>query len=80
MSVREWALREGRAGKRIDRDEAKGILIAALGVKQRDTHLLLRNATFRRPFFLLDAFIPLAYTACMSPAGAAPCPAPARES
>lgn len=35
MSVREWALREGWTGKRIDRDEAKGILIAALGVLAR---------------------------------------------
>lgn len=35
LSLREWALRDGWNGKRIDRDEAKGILVAALGVLAR---------------------------------------------
>ena len=35
MSVREWALREGWAGKAISLHEVKGILIAALGVLAR---------------------------------------------
>jgi len=32
MSVREWALRQGWAGKTISQHEAKGILVAGLGV------------------------------------------------
>lgn len=35
LSLREWSLRDGWNGKRIDRDEAKGILVAALGVLAR---------------------------------------------
>lgn len=35
MSVREWALREGWNGRRLDKDEAKGILLAALGMLAR---------------------------------------------
>ena len=35
LSLREWALRDGWNGKRIDRDEAKVILVAALGVLAR---------------------------------------------
>lgn len=35
LSIRDWALRDGWNGKRIDRDEAKGILVAALGVLAR---------------------------------------------
>ncbi len=35
LSLREWALRDGWNGKRIDRDEAKGIMVAALGVLAR---------------------------------------------
>lgn len=31
-SVREWAMRQGWAGRAIDQKEAKGILVAALGV------------------------------------------------
>jgi hypothetical protein len=34
-SVREWALRQGWAGKAISLHEAKGILIAGLGVLAR---------------------------------------------
>lgn len=35
MSVREWALRDGWNGKSLDKAEAKGILVAALGVLAR---------------------------------------------
>ena len=35
MSVREWALRDGWNGKRVDKSEAKGILVAALRVLAR---------------------------------------------
>ena len=35
MSIRDWALREGWNGRRQDRDEAKGYLVAALGVLAR---------------------------------------------
>lgn len=35
QSVREWALRQGWAGKAISLHEAKGILVAALGVLAR---------------------------------------------
>ena len=35
MSIRDWALRDGWNGRRLDRDEAKGILVAALGVLAR---------------------------------------------
>ena len=35
MSIRDWALRDGWNGKRIEKNEAKGILVAALGVLAR---------------------------------------------
>lgn len=35
LSVREWALRDGWNGRKLDKDEAKGILVAALGVLAR---------------------------------------------
>lgn len=35
LSIREWALRDGWNGRRLDRDEAKGILVAALGMLAR---------------------------------------------
>ena len=35
MSIRDWAQREGWNGRRQDRDEAKGYLVAALGVLAR---------------------------------------------
>ena len=35
MSIRAWAQREGWNGRRQDRDEAKGYLVAALGVLAR---------------------------------------------
>lgn len=35
MSVREWALRDGWNGRKLDKDEAKGILLAALGMLAR---------------------------------------------
>jgi len=35
LSVRDWALRDGWNGKRIEKNEAKGILVAALGVLAR---------------------------------------------
>ena len=35
MSIRDWALRDGWNGKRVEKNEAKGILIAALGVLAR---------------------------------------------
>lgn len=54
----------------------KGTPIKTKGKKQRDTHLLLRNAAFRRlpkkPLPLVDVPHLLAYTACMSPPGATP--------
>lgn len=35
LSIRDWALRDGWNGRRLDRDEAKGYLLAALGVLAR---------------------------------------------
>jgi Domain of unknown function (DUF6456) len=35
QSVREWALRQGWCGRSVDQKEAKGILIAALGMLAR---------------------------------------------
>jgi len=35
MSIRDWAQREGWNHRRLDRDEAKGYLVAALGVLAR---------------------------------------------
>ncbi len=35
MSIRDWALRDGWNGRRLDRDEAKGFLVAALGMLAR---------------------------------------------
>jgi len=35
MSIRDWALRDGWIGKRVEKNEAKGILEAALGVLAR---------------------------------------------
>ena len=35
LSIRDWALRDGWNGRRLDRDEAKGILVAALGMLAR---------------------------------------------
>jgi len=35
LSVRDWAQREGWNGKRVEKNEAKGILVAALGVLAR---------------------------------------------
>lgn len=35
LSIRDWALRDGWNGRRLDRDEAKGYLVAALGVLAR---------------------------------------------
>lgn len=35
MSIRDWALRDGWNGKRVEKNEAKGILVAALGVLAR---------------------------------------------
>jgi hypothetical protein len=31
-SVREWAMRQGWGGRRVERKEARGILVAALGM------------------------------------------------
>ncbi len=31
-SIREWAIRQGWAGRPVDQKEAKGILVAALGM------------------------------------------------
>ncbi len=35
MSIRDWALRDGWNGKRVEKNEAKGILVAAFGVLAR---------------------------------------------
>ena len=35
LSIRDWALRDGWNGRRLDRDEAKGFLVAALGMLAR---------------------------------------------
>ena len=35
MSIRDWALRDGWNGKRVEKNEAKGILVAALGMLAR---------------------------------------------
>ena len=35
LSLREWSLRDGWNGKRVEKNEAKGILVAALGVLAR---------------------------------------------
>lgn len=35
MSIRDWALRDGWNGKRVEKNEAKGILLAALGMLAR---------------------------------------------
>ena len=35
MSIRDWALRDGWNGKRVEKTEAKGTLVAALGVLAR---------------------------------------------
>ena len=35
LSIREWALRDGWNGRRLGRDEAKGYLVAALGMLAR---------------------------------------------
>ncbi len=35
MSIRDWSLRDGWNGKRVEKNEAKGILVAALGVLAR---------------------------------------------
>lgn len=35
LSIREWALRDGWNGRKLDKDEAKGILLAALGMLVR---------------------------------------------
>jgi hypothetical protein len=35
LSIRDWALRDGWNGKRIEKNEAKGILVAALGMLAR---------------------------------------------
>lgn len=35
MSIRDWAQREGWNGKRVEKNEAKGILVAALGMLAR---------------------------------------------
>ena len=35
MSIRDWSLRDGWYGKRVEKNEAKGILVAALGVLAR---------------------------------------------
>jgi len=35
LSIRDWALRDGWNGKRLEKNEAKGILVAALGVLAR---------------------------------------------
>ena len=35
LSIRDWALRDGWNGKRVEKNEAKGILVAALGVLAR---------------------------------------------
>jgi len=35
LSIREWALRDGWNGRRLGRDEAKGCLVAALGMLAR---------------------------------------------
>jgi hypothetical protein len=32
LSIREWSLRQGWAGRPVERKEAKGILVAALGI------------------------------------------------
>lgn len=48
LSLREWALRDGWNGKRIDRDEAKGILVAALGVLARYYGYERSGGTVRR--------------------------------
>ena len=48
MSIRDWSLRDGWNGKRIDRDEAKGILVAALGVLARYYGYERSGGTVRR--------------------------------
>jgi len=35
MSIRDWSLRDGWNGKRVEKNEAKGILLAALGMLAR---------------------------------------------
>ena len=35
MSIRDWSLRDGWNGKRVEKNEAKGILVAGLGVLAR---------------------------------------------
>ena len=53
LSLREWALRDGWNGKRIDRDEAKGILVAALGVLAR--YYGYDRSGSRKPFAQVSA-------------------------
>lgn len=48
LSVREWAQREGWSGRRLDRDEAKGILVAALGMLARYYGYERSGGTVRR--------------------------------
>jgi hypothetical protein len=35
MSIRDWSMRDGWNGKRVEKNEAKGILLAALGMLAR---------------------------------------------
>ena len=49
MSIRDWSLRDGWNGKRVEKNEAKGILVAALGMLaryygyERDSHGRVRR-------------------------------------
>ena len=53
MSIRDWAQREGWNGRRQDRDEAKGYLVAALGVLAR--YYGYERSGSRKPFAQVSA-------------------------
>jgi len=53
LSIRDWALREGWNGRRQDRDEAKGYLVAALGVLAR--YYGYERSGSRKPFAQVSA-------------------------
>ena len=53
MSIRDWSLRDGWNGKRVEKNEAKGILVAALGVLAR--YYGYERSGSRQPFAQVSA-------------------------
>lgn len=53
FSIRDWALRDGWNGRRLDRDEAKGYLVAALGMLAR--YYGYERSAGRKPLAQLSA-------------------------